>query len=522
MKTRVHEPSGFSSFDVTMRRFEAEADMERMLRPAPPWPDRERSPDHVAARRSEAHEDFWAFDRHYFPAQMYPQGKAQTSKFHRDIVTIGTTKGVQIVLGPRGHAKTATAKKLLVWLLLTGRLHLAGFYCETLPKASNAIDDIRMLIFENDRILHDYRPTLLEANADQLEFHLDDGKRCTVAAFSEGRSVRGFVRGFARPEYLLVDDMETLQSPMEPEQVKQRILKLRESVASLTEGSTALVLGNNFDARSAVNQLKLQADNGVLRKGWRVHIFKAWTKGRPLWPQRYGATTEEALKDMVGAADEHDWQSNYQQNPIPPEGFIFTRDYLKFWDRLPTDVRGVVYVDPNLALKKKGDTTAIVRMLYSPSTQQFYISARCRSYDDPNELLTDALEMRTSHVRGMGFDGHVNQESHWHHHIKAWCRHNKMPYPLVEFKNYKVDQLATNAQAEYKKGRFHFDPALKDSEEGQTFFTQFFAFYSKKARRKDDAPDGVICAHEFITERRLVKRSSGTANTAFHIIEDVY
>lgn len=522
MKTRVHDSTGFSSFDVTMRRFEAEAEMKQLLRPAPPWPDKERTPENVAKRRDEAMHDFWAFDRHYFPPQMYPQGKAQVSSFHKSIVKIGTTPGVQILLGPRSHAKTATAKKLLVWMLMTGRKHLMGIYCETLPKASNAIDDVRMLIFENERILHDYRPTLLEANADQLEFHLDDGKRRTVAAFSEGRSVRGFVRGFARPEYLLVDDMETLQSPMEGKQVKERIFKLRESVASLTDGSTALVLGNNFDARGALNQLKLQADNGVLRKGWNIHIFKAWTKGRPLWPQRYPAATEEHLKDMVGAADEHDWQSNYQQNPIPPEGFIFTREYLKFWDRLPKDVRGVVYVDPNLALKSKGDTTAIVRMLFSPSTQLFYVTGRCRSYDDPGELLTDALEMRTANVRGLGFDGHVNQESHWHHHIKAWCREHGMPYPLVEFKQYKVDQLATNAQAEYKQGRFLFDPAMKGSEEGDTFFTQFFAFHSKKARRKDDAPDAVICAHEFITERRLVKRSHGSANTIVHIIEDVY
>jgi hypothetical protein len=428
--------------------------------------------------------------------------------------------GVIFILGPRDFGKTVTAKKVLAWLMLTGRVTLAGFYSETLVKAANGMDDIAELIMGNERILHDYRPEQIERNNSQFSFRTAKG-RSTIAAFSEGRSVRGFVKGFARPQFLLCDDVETRQSSFTKESIKARADKLVESVGSLAKGSTTVILGNNFEAASLTNRLLTDQEHKVLPSTWKVFIFKAWDKGRSLWPARYPGKSEEEMKALVGAVDEADWQGNSQQNPIPPEGFVFVRQHLQFWEALPRDMKGVVYVDPNLAMKSKGDTTGIVRMLYSPSKEAFYISARCRSYKEPHELLNDALDMRTMNVRALGFDGHVNQESHWSAHIRAWCRDKKQPYPSVEFKRYNVDELATNFQTVYNKGQVYFDPALKGTEEGERFFQQFFAFTTKKARRKDDAPDACICAYQLLTERKLVRRVNLSGYTPI-IVNDVY
>ena len=188
---------------------------------------------------------------------------------------------------------------------------------------------------------------------------------------------------------------------------------------------------------------------------------------------------------------------------------------------MPQGCRGVIYVDPNLALKGRGDTTAIVRMMWHKKTGKFHVTFRCRSYASPQELLNDTLLMRTAGVRGIAMDGHVSQESHWTHHIRAWCQEHDEAYPAVEFKRYHVDELATNLQTIYQQGLIVFDEAMQGTEEGRDFIAQFVAFHSKKSKRKDDAPDAVICAYEFLLERRLVSRASSRDLTPV-VIGDYY
>jgi hypothetical protein len=112
-------------------------------------------------------------------------------------------------------------------------------------------------------------------------------------------------------------------------------------------------------------------------------------------------------------------------------------------------------------------------------------------------------------------DGHVSQASHWSEHIKAWCRDNKRPYPSVVFKSYNVDDLATNVQMEWDALKISFEEGFSNTEEGQEFFRQIYAFQSKKMKRKDDAPDALTCAHQFITERKFVRRRSAQSTEVF-------
>ena len=513
--------NGYSHIDASMVSYAQRAATTQMLRRIHAWSDAERTKAAVAQRRKTADGNFWAFDATYFPAVMYDQGKTNVCSFHRSIVGIDDRPGVQIILGPRGHGKTATMKKKLLWRMLTNRTRLAGVYCETITKASAIIADLALLLEANDRIVHDYNYRVEESNADALTIACG-GHTATIGAFSEGRSVRGFARGFARPDYILADDVETLSSPFGDEAVRLRLQKLREAHASLSDNSTMTVLGNNFEERSATNLLLREQARGILPPNWRVHVFRGWNRGKPLWAARYPAADEKEFRRMVGALDEADYQGNYQMNPVPPDGFIFDRQALDYYNTLPADAKGVIYLDPNLALKNKGDTTAIVRLLWSPRTSKFYLSAGCKSYNDPGALLDAALTMRTANVRGMALDGHVSQESHWTHHIRAWCREHAAPYPNVEFKRYRTDELATNFAQVYNSGDVLFDSALRHSEEGSRFFAQFFSFRSKKAKRQDDAPDAAICAYQFLTERRLVRRINHTAVQPSIIIPDIY
>lgn len=512
------------SFEI--KRTEAAERAE--LQPVQAFTEREKTPSATARRVKKAMSDFWFFDKTYFSPEQY-QEFAEPCQYHEQILQEILTPGVTVHAGPREFGKSAYGKKIHAWLLLTGQNHILALLSYTLPVAQNMVRDMAALILDNDRMAHDFNPVFLEANSDQFAFrtltkNMESTRVRYAAAFSEGRSVRGFTRKFSRPERAYADDMETLASPLGGEHTERRIALLSESFASLSGNKKTLwCCGNNFDTRGFINDLLEQQEKGLLKDGWRVSVNRAFSNGKSLWPAKYPASDEQEMMRLIKPRSISDFNANWQQKPTPPEGHIFTRKNLKFWDKLPRDARGVIYTDQNLALKSKGDTTAIVSLVFSPTTGKMYLSARCKSYAEPGDLLGDMLRFRAisrSRIARLGMDGNVSQESHWRSHIRAWCKENKALYPHVSFCRYNVDEIATNFKAVYGEGLVEFDPAMNGSEEGSRFFEQFFAFKSKKEKRKDDAPDASICAYQLLTETGLSRTGGRSAYAVVSFNED--
>jgi hypothetical protein len=509
--------------EISMTKFEKEEQERSQFAPVQPFPAIKLTKQSIEQRRKASLNDYWKFDKIYFTPDMYSEGYSQPAKFHLELADISQIhNSVQIVLAPRKHGKTVMMKKFLTWLLCTEKLHFAGVLSSTLPTARNILRDIADLILTNPRINFDYPLEIIENNSDQLTFRLKGAKKTSrLLAFSEGRSVRGATKLFDRPEFLLVDDIETRNSSVSMEHSIERGRVLSEAFNSMSVDGTMVVLGNNFHESSLMNLLKNQFEQGILNPKWQVHVYKAWDNS-PLWAERYPAKSETELRELLGAWDESEWQSDYQQNPVPADGFIFQRlAELPVWDILPNDCRGVIYCDPNLAKKGKGDTTAAVCFSYSPTTDKYYIQDLiCRSFSDSNKLLDTVLFLNRHNIYTIGWDGNVNQESQWTQHIRNWCLVNKLPYPRVEYRRYNVDELAKNVQGLWNEGRILFPDSHLDTEDGKRFLMQLYSFAGKKAGRTDDAPDALICANELLHERHLGRRSN--ANAYVTVISDHY
>jgi len=196
-------------------------------------------------------------------------------------------------------------------------------------------------------------------------------------------------------------------------------------------------------------------------------------------------------------------------------GLIFKRDYYQEWNIIPADARGVIYCDPNLAKKAQGDTTAIFALLFSPSEQKYYVSnACCRSFSMSSELLDTLLKFRQDdRTKLIGFDGNVNQESQWSEHVINYSKINGLPYPIIDYKRYKVDELTKNAQMLWCNGDIYFPPNFKNSKEGETILSQLYSFAGKKhSESKDDAPDALVCAIEYIYESGFAYKNNPLLN----------
>lgn len=481
----------FSVLDHTIRKLETSASFAL---PGPPFGPNDGTSD---SRTQRAARNYWFFDRTYFPPEMY-HGYAKPARFHRDLVRICNTPGMHIIMAPRRHGKTASIKKYLLWTLLHQR-QFAVIYAGTITTASNILDDITTLLRYNARLMHDYHPDIIEANSEQLTFIANGQQRRLIVA-SEGRSLRGATMRFLRPQFMVMDDIESRAVSLSSDAVEARYQALKEAYASLADDGTAIVLGNNFDERCLLNQLK---HHSYLPDGWHIYEYKAWQDGKPLWPSRYPARSVDELRAMLSVTDDAEWLADYQQEPSPPDGIIFPRSYLTTYNGiLPADARGVIYCDPNLALRGRGDTTAMVALFYAPSTDLYYIhDVRCRSYADSNELLTDLLQMRRwSPI--IGFDGHVAQESFWTNLVRAWSRQHGQPYPAIIYCRYNVELLTKSAAVLWCQRRIRINEHLLGTPDGKRFISQVIAFHGKHAQSTDDAADALICAIELLSDRR--------------------
>ena len=264
-----------------------------------------------------------------------------------------------------------------------------------------------------------------------------------------------------------------------------------------------------------MNELVVEKDKGILSPYFQIHLFPAWDEKRKsyksLWNAKYPGKTEAEFWANVKPKDEVDKAGNFQQRPIKKSGLIFPATNYherKPGDEFPKDLKLVFYTDPNCALKAKGDTTSEIILGWSSSMQKFFVpGVRCKSYWDSNELLLDFLKLKKeieektkARVLVSRFDGNVTQESTWSNNILQFTRIHGFPFPRIEFVRYKVDELAAPVEAEWKADKFLFEPGFSETEEGAEFLKQTFGFKTKKAAKKDDGPDTLICAYQTLVE----------------------
>lgn len=475
------------------------------------------------ARIEKSKNDFWFWDRTYFPPEVYPD-YSPPGFYHKKLIALADLqdKKGHIFMGPRLTAKSSFLKRKCIHSFLFAHRKFIGFGSGTLDVPEEFVNDVYVFLMTNKRIQHDYKinwgKTSSKSGIQCISDQAVNSEGSFIKPLSERKTARGQAKNLIdRFDLIVLTDFENETSPLDPDSIRKRRDRLNEMRSTLEPWGTLLAEGNNFKPETAMNKMKEESEKGVLSKHFEVHVYPAWDPSRPgksqsVWYSKYPAKSEDEMKDFLQPEDEYDWAGNFQQNPKPRGSDIFPEEYYQEWEALPNDLKAILYTDPNLSKKQKGDTTTTGAMAFSAQMQKFYIlpGIICKPYSDPNNLLEDTLMLREDlkkrrqFSRAIGFDGNVSQESHWTYHVRAFSKEKKIPVPPIEYKKYSVDALLKNAEKIYKNSDVFFPPGFKESETGKAFLKQFHPFKGKKAGKKDDAPDWFVCSIEFLYEVGLV------------------
>lgn len=171
---------------------------------------------------------------------------------------------------------------------------------------SNAYD-IALELQTNERILEDfgqlYYDPELEEDSDQAEGHRRYSKKKSVGEFitankikvktaSTGSTVRGWVYGKYRPDFVCLDDIENIKTVVSEIKTQEVIAFFDELFTGLSGDAEVLVLGNRLSNSGSIQYIQ---DKVSKEERWTVRdIPIVDNDGKLAWPDKYVFTDEQA------------------------------------------------------------------------------------------------------------------------------------------------------------------------------------------------------------------------------------
>ena len=226
----------------------------------------------------------------------------------------------------RGFAKTTISENAAIWATLYGHRRFVAIIGSTGEAADENIEAIQTELASNDLLYQDFpevchaivalenkqqrcktqtiqgQLTYIKWNADKLVFPtvVIDGKQTECSgAIIQGCGLTGRVRGMKhkrpdgtnqRPDFAILDDVQTDESAASASQVEKRIKLISRAVLKLaghTRGIAAVINATVLEVDDVIDQL-LDHDRHPEWEGMRVSMVKKWAERHDdMWMEKY-------------------------------------------------------------------------------------------------------------------------------------------------------------------------------------------------------------------------------------------
>ena len=307
--------------------------------------------------------DYAAFCEYYFPHFLQQRDKVtgevvrivHNAPFHNAAAQkVKNTPNLKAVFKwPRGHAKSThmdifpplwlmfQPKRLIDFMVVVGKSE---------DSANRLLGDIQAELQYNKRIIADYGKQMSMGDWTEGEFTTKDGVH--FLACGRGQSPRGLRKREARPDYIVIDDLDDDELCRNPRRVREMTDWVKEALfGALDVGRGRFIMVGNLISKTSV-----LADI-CKTKGVHVSEVKAVdSEGNPTWREKWTKEEARAYAEFVGYRA---WEKEMMHNPIT-EGTVFKQEWIKYakhpawrdFDEL------VLYIDPSWKSKKTNDTKA--------------------------------------------------------------------------------------------------------------------------------------------------------------------
>lgn len=305
--------------------------------------------------------------RFFFPVYFHKYIKFETAPFQEEIFKILENEKLRlaVILAFRGSAKsTIITTAYALWSILGAQQKkFVVIVSQTEQKTRVHLNNIKTELETNHLLKTDLGPFEEERNqwgATALTLPKLGAK---IMISSTEQSIRGLRYLEHRPDLIILDDVEDINSVRNQENRNKLFNWFTSEILPAGEAGTRIILvGNLLHDDSLVK--RIQNKVSPERTDWVYKEYPITDEfGNPTWPGKY-PTKEHIEIQRQDTLDEATWQREYQLKIVDHEYQIIKRDWIQYYDGQPPEPNFHshfgVGVDLAISQKDTADYTAIV------------------------------------------------------------------------------------------------------------------------------------------------------------------
>jgi len=305
----------------------------------------------------------------FFPIYLNQYIKFKTALFQEEMLRIlqSEKNKIAVFAAFRGSAKsTIVTTAYVLWSVLGIQQKKCIIICsQTEVKARQHLNNIKEQLLSNELLKKDLGPFEEEknnlGNATALIIKRMDVK---IMICSVGQSIRGMRHNQHRPDLIILDDIDDLDSVKTKEGRNKTFDWLTGDIIPAGTSKTRIIaIGNLLHEDCVLKRLEKKIENGNLKR--MNAIYREYpivdSKGYPLWPSRY-PTPESIEEEHEKTLNEIAWQREFMLIIVSSDEQIVTMNDIQWYDELPKGKPVCICIGVDLAISQKAsaDFPAIV------------------------------------------------------------------------------------------------------------------------------------------------------------------
>ena len=277
----------------------------------------EDTPAQINARRKRLEADDEAWFRYYFEEYC----TCEPADFHKRATRrlMQHVRWYEVRAWSRELAKSARSMMEICRLALTGQVRNVLLVSNSLDNAVRLLMPFMANMEENRRIIQDYGPQKKPGSWETGEFICRCG--CSFRAIGAGQSPRGTRNRNFRPDFILVDDIDTDEECRNPERIKTKWKWVEEALIptlSVSGHYRILFNGNIIAADCCITRARDKA-LALPEIGYFDRVNIRDKQGISTWPQK---NSEEDIDRFLSMESMSAVQKEFYNNPVS-EGEVF-------------------------------------------------------------------------------------------------------------------------------------------------------------------------------------------------------
>ena len=485
------------------------------------------SPVQKDKRIKRLQKDYAAFCEYYFPHFLTLRDKTtgevirtvHNAPFHNSAaLKVKNTPNLKAVFKwPRGHAKSTHFDIFLpLWLMFQPKrlINVMVVVGKSEESAIGLLSDIQAELEFNQRIIADFGEQKAVGNWQEGQFVTQSD----VAFFARGRgqSPRGLRYKEARPDYIVIDDLDDDELCRNEKRVKDLTDWVKEALfGALDVGRGRFIMVGNLISKNSV------LANIAATKGVYVSEIKAVDKdGEPVWKEKW---TKQEAEEAAAFMGYRSWQKEMMHNPIK-DGTIFRHDWIRYKKVLPLRKYEmlVCYTDPSFKSTTANDYKAsrlwgkignelhLIDCYVRQDTVSGMVRWLYNLYESLPENVSVRFFMEANFMQDIILDEFTTEGN---------LRGYQLPIlPDKRKKPEKIQRIEAISPL-WERGFVFYNEALKDTSDMQVGIEQTLSL-ERGSRVHDDAPDadeGAIWYLQRNTRQESFKPMFGARPTSKNI-----